>query len=111
MTEDLSQHHQPLTNLFPPVLEAAQKFRFTEEQIKFYRTNGYLSGLRILNHTQIEALRAELSELSSPNYPDRDFFYEYNSNESSDPTTVLFHALGAWRVATGFHDLPGTQRS
>jgi len=32
-------------------------------------------------------------------------FYEYNSNESTDPNHVLFHALGAWRIAPGFHDL------
>jgi ectoine hydroxylase-related dioxygenase (phytanoyl-CoA dioxygenase family) len=104
MTEDLSKRHQPLSNLFPAVSEASQ-FRLTEEQVTFYRTNGYISGLRILNDPQIEALRAELSELSNPNYPDRKLFYEYNSNESTDPATVLFHALGAWRIAPGFHDL------
>jgi ectoine hydroxylase-related dioxygenase (phytanoyl-CoA dioxygenase family) len=32
-------------------------------------------------------------------------FYEYHANESTDPLKTLFHALGAWRVATGFHDL------
>jgi len=32
-------------------------------------------------------------------------FYEFNSNESADPAKILFHALGAWRIAPGFHDL------
>jgi ectoine hydroxylase-related dioxygenase (phytanoyl-CoA dioxygenase family) len=32
-------------------------------------------------------------------------FYEYNSNESADPARVLFHALGAWRITRGFHDI------
>jgi hypothetical protein len=31
--------------------------------------------------------------------------YEYNSNESTDPTKVVFHALGAWRISPGFHDV------
>jgi ectoine hydroxylase-related dioxygenase (phytanoyl-CoA dioxygenase family) len=32
-------------------------------------------------------------------------FHEYHSNESKDPDAVLFHALGAWRTAPGFHDV------
>ena len=32
-------------------------------------------------------------------------FHEYHTNESTDPTRVLFHALGAWRITPGFHDL------
>jgi ectoine hydroxylase-related dioxygenase (phytanoyl-CoA dioxygenase family) len=32
-------------------------------------------------------------------------FYEYSSNESADPSRVLFHALGAWRITPGFHDI------
>src|SRR6185312_3733320 len=46
-----------------------------------------------------------LAELVKESYPGRHLFYEYNSNESTDPNKILFHALGAWRVAPGFHDL------
>ena len=35
----------------------------------------------------------------------RALWYEFNSNESNDPSRVLFHALGAWRLAPAFHDL------
>jgi ectoine hydroxylase-related dioxygenase (phytanoyl-CoA dioxygenase family) len=41
----------------------------------------------------------------NPNHPLKNLFYEYHSNESSNPDTILFHALGAWRIAKGFHDL------
>jgi hypothetical protein len=53
----------------------------------------------------VEALRRELARLLDAQPEDRELFYEYNSNESTDPDHVLFHALGAWRVASGFHDL------
>jgi len=46
-----------------------------------------------------------LSELMNPEHPARGLWYEFHSNESTDPAQVLFHALGAWRIAPGFHDL------
>jgi ectoine hydroxylase-related dioxygenase (phytanoyl-CoA dioxygenase family) len=105
MTEDLSKYHQPLTNLFPCLADVSPEFQLTQDQIAFYHTKGYLSGLPILDEAQVEALRAELNELASADHPGRELFYEYNSNESTDPATVLFHALGAWRVSPAFHDL------
>jgi poly(3-hydroxyalkanoate) synthetase len=47
----------------------------------------------------------ELAGLLEASPEERGLFYEYNSNESTDPKHVLFHALGAWRIAPGFHDL------
>jgi len=43
--------------------------------------------------------------LVAPSHPANQLFYEYHLNESTDPRKTLFHALGAWRVASGFHDL------
>ena len=53
----------------------------------------------------MDLLRAELTELMEESHPGRSLFYEYNANESGDPERVLFHALGAWRITPGFHDL------
>lgn len=107
MIEDLSTYHQPIGDLFAWPTSATEwnRYRLTEEQIEFYHSNGYLTGIRILSDEQVEQLRDELTELADPANPARHLFYEYNSNESANPDTVLFHALGAWRVATGFHDL------
>jgi ectoine hydroxylase-related dioxygenase (phytanoyl-CoA dioxygenase family) len=43
--------------------------------------------------------------LTKPGHAERGLWYEFHSNESADPARVLFHALGAWRIAPGFHDL------
>jgi hypothetical protein len=106
MVVDLSKHHGPITTLFNiSGAEDWEQYRLTEDQIEFFQTNGYLAGIRLLNDEQIEALRLELAELIDPNHPGHGLFYEFHSNESTDPSKVLFHALGAWRIAPGFHDL------
>ena len=64
-----------------------------------------MAGVRVFDEAQLEVLRAELAELADPAHPGHELFYEFHSNESEDPARVLFHALGAWRVAVGFHDL------
>src|SRR5713226_1898224 len=107
MFGDLSKHHSPITELFnwPARVEDWTQYRLADEQIEFFHTYGYLAVVRILNDEQIETLRAELTELIDPHHPSHDLFYEFHSNESNDPAKVLFHALGAWRTAPGFHDL------
>lgn len=107
MTEDLSTYHYPIGNLFPELTNAKEweRFRLTQEQVEFYREHGYLAGIKLLDETQIETLRDELQELTDPNHPGNHLFYEFNLNESADPAKILFHALGAWRISSGFHDL------
>jgi ectoine hydroxylase-related dioxygenase (phytanoyl-CoA dioxygenase family) len=99
---DLSSIHHPITELFNQESDAP---RLTQEQVDFYHDNGYLAGIRLLDDVQIETLRSELDELTNPDHKARELFYEYNSNESSNPATVLFHALGAWRILPGLHDV------
>jgi ectoine hydroxylase-related dioxygenase (phytanoyl-CoA dioxygenase family) len=107
MLDDLSKYHDLITNLFkvPASPEEWEEYRLTREQVEFFHEYGYLTGVRMLDDEQVKALRAELAELVEPDHPRRELFYEYHSNESKDPARVLFHALGAWRVAPGFHDL------
>jgi len=106
MTSDLSHTHQPITDLFPAIsgIDTTQ-YRLTSDQIDFFHANGYLAGIRLLNDDQIAVLREQLQQLVDPKHAGHDLFYEFHSNESTDPSTVLFHALGAWRIAPAFHDL------
>lgn len=103
MTEDLSRYHHPITDLFPA--DDFERYRLTKEQVGFYEENGYLAGVKVLNDQQLEALRGELAELVDPAHPGHELFYEFNANESADPSKILFHALGAWRIKPGLHDL------
>jgi ectoine hydroxylase-related dioxygenase (phytanoyl-CoA dioxygenase family) len=104
-TVDLSLQHGPLTNLFPPLATSWRRYVLTPQQIQSFEDRGFLSGIRVLDDAQIEALREELAALMDPAHPSRELFYEYHSNESADPGSVLFHALGAWRAGPAFHDL------
>jgi hypothetical protein len=107
MTEDLSKHHGFVGDLFEKPLHADEwaRFRLTSEQVEFYREHGYLAGVKMLSDEQVEALRKEVSELVDPNHSGNHLFYEFNSNESADPKKILFHALGAWRITPGLHDI------
>jgi ectoine hydroxylase-related dioxygenase (phytanoyl-CoA dioxygenase family) len=107
MIQDLSTRHDLVSDLIqlPHARAEWDRYRLTDEQVRFFHEYGYLHGIRILDDRQVERLRAELETLFDPKHPGHELFYEYNSNESRDPNTVLFHALGAWRITPGFHDI------
>lgn len=101
---DFSNFHQTLTDLFLPA-GRADEFALSGEEVEFFHENGYLAGVKILSGAQIEFLRAELDRLMRLEEAENPLFYEYHRNESTDRSKILFHALGAWRVSEGFHDL------
>lgn len=105
--KDLSSVHQFVSGLFrwPDSIEEWKEYELSRAQIEFFNENGYVSGIKILDETQIEAIRNELSEIADPKHPGHELFYEFHSNESTDPSTILFHALGAWRITPGLHDV------
>ncbi len=106
MVADLSERHEPVGKLLAAQLGRDwREFRLSDEQVAHFHAQGFLSGVRLLNDEQVEVLRQELAGLVEPSHPGKSLFYEYNSNESVDPARVLFHALGAWRIKPGFHDI------
>jgi ectoine hydroxylase-related dioxygenase (phytanoyl-CoA dioxygenase family) len=107
MVADLALRHEPITDLFcrPRTTAEWAKFRLTDEQLEHYRLHGYVAGVRVLNEQQVAALREDLAGLMDPAHPGHNLFYEFHSNESTDRSRVLFHALGAWRISPAFHDL------
>lgn len=107
MATDLSTMHHLVSDLFRWPASAADwdQYRLSEAQVQHFRSQGFLAGIRVLDERQVDALCSELDGLADPNLPGHELFYEFHTNESTHPDTVLFHALGAWRIAPGFHDL------
>lgn len=104
---DLSGIHDMASDLIakPVTKEDWEQYKLSEEQVSFFHENGYLAGIKTLSDSQVEILRTDLSEIISPDHPGNSLFHEFHSNESSDPSLVLFHALGAWRITKAFHDV------
>ena len=103
---DLSTVHAPVSDLFPSLSAGGlAEYRLSEAQLADFQRDGYVSRVPMLTTGQIDVLRAELAEFFTPDHEGRKLWYEYHSNESSDADTVLFHALGAWRLRPGMHDI------
>jgi ectoine hydroxylase-related dioxygenase (phytanoyl-CoA dioxygenase family) len=104
---DLSEYHVPVSNLFkwPSKPSEWDQYRLSKEQVEFFHEYGYLSEIKFLDPVQIKVLSEQLTGIMEPEHPGHNLYYEFHSNESTDPDSVLFHALGAWRITDGFHDV------
>lgn len=107
LVRDYSEVHEPLGALGaqPASAEEWARYRLSEEQVAAFHRDGFLAGVDVLDDAQVDKLRAELAGLMEPSHPAHELFHEYHSNESSNPDTILFHALGAWRTGPAFHDV------
>ncbi|GAA4438575.1 hypothetical protein GCM10023188_34160 [Pontibacter saemangeumensis] len=105
--KDLAEFHTLVSDIFKWPATAAEwdQYRLSQEQVDFFQENGYVSNIKMLEDWQVDILNRELAEIADPAHPANDLYYEFHTNESSDPNAVLFHALGAWRMAAGFHDV------
>ena len=106
-TPDLSKIHHPISKLFrwPEKAKDWDQYKLSKEQLQHFEEFGYVSEIKMLDDQQISVLQQELNALYDPHHPGNALFYEFSTNESTDPTKVLFHALGAWRITPGFHDV------
>ncbi|MEO6330101.1 MAG: phytanoyl-CoA dioxygenase family protein [Ginsengibacter sp.] len=105
--KDISSVHTLLTDIFrhPQTKDEWEQYRLSNEQVDFFNENGYLANVKMLDENQVEIIRSEINELADLKHPGHHLFYEFHSNESADPSTILFHALGAWRITPGLHDV------
>ena len=113
MIKDLSVNHKPVSDFLtlPSKAAAWEELRLSDAEVEFFHEHGYLKGIRMFTDEQVDLLREEVNKLMDPSQPGQELFYEYNSNESADPNTVLFHALGVVGSLPGFTTFSGTRGS
>lgn len=104
---DLSLVHHLVSELFkaPSTRSEWESLRLSKDQLKFFHENGFLGQVKLLEEDQINYLKRDLEEVADVRHEGHHLFYEFHSNESANPETILFHALGAWRISKGFHDV------
>jgi len=107
LSNDLADYSHPIANMFvqPKSAKEWEQYMLSDEQVAVFKKDGFVKGIKILSEEQVDLLNAELVKLQSLNEEDKKLFYHFESNESEDPNKVLFHAIGAWRLTPGFHDL------
>lgn len=110
MSADLSFHHKPVGDFLdsspvPSTPEGWAQLALGEAELREFEEKGYLANVQILSSEQVEALLAELEQIRTGEHPGHHHFHEFHSNESPDPSLVLMHCLGAWRIMPGFHDV------
>lgn len=105
--KDLSKVQHLIGELFqwPENARDWELYRLSKDQVAHFESFGYVSGIKMLDEKQVSQLQNELKELANPDHPGNSLFYEFSANESTEPDKILFHALGAWRITPGFHDV------
>ena len=75
--KDLSKFDHPITNMFdqPQSPEEWKPFILPQEQVDFYRENGYLTGIKILTDKQVKRLNEELAGLTEISEERKKLFY------------------------------------
>ncbi|TQO38369.1 phytanoyl-CoA dioxygenase PhyH [Arenibacter algicola] len=107
IVKDLANFDHAVSDMFKQPKSAAEweQYKLSDEQLAHFHEFGYVSGIKLLEEWQVDKLNQELTEIMDPDHPGNHLFYEFHSNESQDPNSVLFHSLGHWRITPGFHDV------
>lgn len=107
---DLSTVGRPMGALFDAMPASRAEWMahaLSPEQLAAYDRDGYITNVPVLSEAQCDALLEDYVSFCDPEAPHRahGLFHEFHWNQSGDPSNVLLHALGQWRITPRFHDL------
>jgi hypothetical protein len=107
MAQDLTSKHHLIGRLFTwPRSEAEwQVFKLSADQVSFYRQNGYLAGIKLLNDEQVAALCTEVDELTNPTHPGRQLSTSTTQRVYRIQTQFSFMRSVRGAVTPGLHDV------
>src|SRR5262245_10209099 len=93
--KDLSKTHHRVSELFPWPETGDQwtEYELPAEKISFFRKNGFVSGIRMLDNEQIDLLRKELADVSNPKHEGHELFM---SSTPTSPLILLLYYFMPW---------------
>ena len=104
---DLANVHQPMGTFggLPSTNDQWkllwEKYKLTDDQLRRYRRDGFLSNIEIFSGAECDLLLGEVMEVIADGYPGRGLFSEFYKNETGDPEMAVCHGLGHWRCTKG----------
>ena len=94
MHKDYSVFSEPIDATFSDS-GSSQEYSLSAKQVDDFQAAGFVVGRGSISQKFISFLLDDLTELLNPDHAGAELWHEYHTNESTDPNTVLFHALGA----------------
>ena len=85
--KDLSAHHHMIGSCLPQTKQSnGLNTRFPRNNSTTTENRVFVSGVPLLSDAQVDLLREELDTFFEPDHAGREWWYEYHSNEASEPS-------------------------